>query len=160
MKYVQEDNHRHSSPKIPHTIYPSPYLPKDLPLHPSHLPHLERRIGVDEQLLKVSLEPSPRLRSRLQRILKSAMRVISVGRGIAGPIGLAAGLHPDDRVDVLVARVAAGPHSEPGVDDVAPVALLDLGSGLHAAAACVKWWSVIVQIESRACSVCTHPDRR
>lgn len=106
-----------------------------IPLIP--LTPLKRRISIPKQLLKVSLEPRPRLRRRLQRILVSAVRIVPFRRGVAGAVRLAARLDPDDRVDVLVARVGAGPHAEAGVDHVAPVALLDLGGGLHAAAALV-----------------------
>lgn len=82
------------------------------------------------------LEPSSRLRRWFQRILKSAVEIISLSTGVACAIGLATRLDPDNAVDIFIASVRGRTHAKAGVDDIAPVALLNLGRGLDATSAC------------------------
>lgn len=80
------------------------------------------------------LEPSPRLRCRLQRIAVSTMRIKPGCRAIRCAIALATGLNPDKRISERVARVGRKALAEAGADNVAPVAPGVLLSGLDAVA--------------------------
>lgn len=64
--------------------------------------------------------------------------MVVAGRvGVADTVALTAGLDPDEGVDVGVAGVGGGAHTEAGAHGVAPVAPLLLAGGLLAGAALV-----------------------
>lgn len=75
---------------------------------------LERGVGVDEQLLKVGLEPLAGLRGRLHGIGTAAEVVVAGSRGVAGTVALATGLDPDKGVGEFEAGVGGGADAESG----------------------------------------------
>jgi len=112
-------------------------------LHASRF--LERRVGVDQKLLEVGLEPLTSLRSRLEGIRVAAVVVVASSRGVAGAVGFTAvpryvshvnnvlqigghlpRLDPDNCILNFKAGVAGGAHSKSGTNSVAPMALLEL----------------------------------
>ncbi len=97
---------------------------------------LESRISVGQQLHKVRLEPSSRLRSRLKGIRIATMGIISRARCIARAIALSARLDPDEGVFERVAGVGSGTHAKASADDVAPVTPGVLLGGLDAVTCC------------------------
>lgn len=89
------------------------------------LSHLEGRLGVLEQHLKVGLVPRTSLGRWLVGIRLAAERVVARGARVAGAVGLAAGLDPDEGIGELEAGAAARAEAEAGAVDVAPVAPLE-----------------------------------
>lgn len=67
------------------------------------------------------LEPSTSLRSRLQSITISAVRVIPGGSRVGRAITLSTGLDPHKGILERIAGVSRGANTEAGADDVAPV---------------------------------------
>jgi hypothetical protein len=105
------------------------------PSTPHRSPSLERSIL--QQLLEVSLEPSPRLRSRHQRVSIPTVGIIARSARVARPITLSARLNPNQRINKRISRVGRGQASKPSSLDIAPVAPRLLLRWLHAAAALV-----------------------
>jgi hypothetical protein len=82
---------------------------------------LELRAGVLEQHLEVGLVPLAGLGSGLVGIGLAAERIVADGTGVAGAVGLATGLDPDEGVGELEASIGSGAAAEAGTVDVAPV---------------------------------------
>jgi hypothetical protein len=78
------------------------------------------------------LEPSTSLRSRLQSITISAVRVIPGGSRVGRAITLSTGLDPYKGILERIAGVSRGANTEAGADDVAPVTPGVLLRGLDA----------------------------
>lgn len=78
------------------------------------------------------LEPSTSLRSRLQSITISAVRVIPGGSRVGRAITLSTGLDPHKGILERIAGVSRGANTEAGADDVAPVTPGVLLRGLDA----------------------------
>ena len=106
--------------------------PDQDPLHRS-INRLERRLRVLQQRLEVRLVPRPGLGAGLEGIVLPAERVVAHGGGVAGTVALAAGLDPDERVDLARARAGGRACAEAGTLDVAPVTPL-LAQALDAVA--------------------------
>jgi hypothetical protein len=83
--------------------------------------HLERGLSVLDEHLEVSLVPGTSLRSRLERIVLSAVRVVAGSAGVGSTIGLATGLDPDEGINEGISSGASGADTETGAVDVAPV---------------------------------------
>ncbi len=81
----------------------------------------EGGLGVLEQHLKVGLVPGTSLRSRLESIIVTTERIVSVGSGIASTVRLSTGLDPDESIDEGVTGASRGSDTEPGSVDIAPV---------------------------------------
>lgn len=121
---------------------PPPFAPQ-LPAPPNHL---ERRIGIVEQLCKVRLEPSAGFWRRLQRIGVSAVGIIPHGGGVGGAVALATwktprqrtshnlthepreggekeltGLHPNNRICQRIPGVGRRPRPKAGANGIAPI---------------------------------------
>lgn len=88
------------------------------------LTSLERGLGILEQHLEVGLVPLTGLGRGLEGIGLAAEGVVARGARVAGAVGLAAGLAPDEGVGELEARGRGRAHAEAGAVDVAPVAPL------------------------------------
>jgi hypothetical protein len=96
--------------------------------------HLESRVGVDEELLEVSLEPATGLRGGLESIRVTAVRVVAGGGGVRGTVALATGLDPDPGIEERVGGGRAWADTETSADDIAPVSPCLLLGGLNTVA--------------------------
>lgn len=74
-------------------------------------------------------------RGRLEGILKTAVEIVALGRGVTGSVRLSTGLNPDESVDEIITSVGGGADTESSALEVAPVTLFDLGGGLDTVAA-------------------------
>ena len=81
----------------------------------------ERGVGVVEKHLKVGLVPGTGLGRGLEGIGLAAERVVAVSAGVAGAVGLATGLNPDEGIGELGAGVSRGADTEASTVNVAPV---------------------------------------
>lgn len=82
---------------------------------------LEGRVGVVDEVLKVSLVPLAGLGRGLVGIRLAAEAVVADGGAVAGTVRLATGLDPHESVGELEASVSSGADTETGTADVAPV---------------------------------------
>lgn len=82
---------------------------------------LELGLGVLEQHLEVGLVPGTSLGRGLEGVVLAAEAVVPGGGRVAGSVGLATGLDPDEGIGKLVAGVGRGADTESGAVDVAPV---------------------------------------
>jgi len=85
---------------------------------------LESGVGVVDEVLEVGLVPLAGLGRGLESIRLAAEAVVAGGRAVAGAVGLATGLDPDESVGELGTGVGRGADTEAGALDVAPVAPL------------------------------------
>lgn len=85
--------------------------------------------------MEAYLEPLAGFRSRLEGIFKPTMSIIALSRLIRGTITLSTGLSPDEGVNKVVASLSGRALAEAGVNDVAPVAPLNLAGRLVSVAA-------------------------
>ena len=93
--------------------------------------HLERRVRILQQLLKVRLKPLPSLWGRSKRIRVAAVRIIPRRRRVGGAITLTTRLDPDERILVSVSSVCRRTDTEPCAFDVAPISPSLLRSRLN-----------------------------
>lgn len=90
---------------------------------------LEGGAGVLEQHLEVGLVPLTGLGRRLVGVGLAAVRVVAGRALVAGSVGLAAGLAPDEGVDDVGAGAGGRADTEAGAVDVAPVTPLVAQAG-------------------------------
>lgn len=88
--------------------------------HLSH--HLERRVGINQQLLEIRLEPRPCLRSRLQRIRIPTVGIVPRASTVTRTITLTTRLDPNKSVEQWVTSVSARASTKASTDNIAPVA--------------------------------------
>lgn len=105
--------------------------PKSTKKKDSHSPPIaqSKPEAIISQMLQIiqsqentNLEPSPSLRSRLESITISAMRIIPSGARIRSPITLSTRLNPDKGILQRVASVSGRSDTEASTFHIAPVA--------------------------------------
>lgn len=96
----------------------------------------EGRVGVCQQLLEVSVKPRSRLGSWFQRVLRTAVCIVSRSGGVRSAIAFTPWLNPHESVHIWVSSFGSRSSAESSADQVAPVTPFQLLGRLRAISTC------------------------
>lgn len=94
-------------------------------------PSSKCRVGVLEQLLEVSLEPSACFRGGLESISVATVGIISGRSRVRSSVRFTAGLDPNNSINQCIASVRGRTGTKTRVDHITPVCKSQLRCGLN-----------------------------